>query len=62
MTKFTNGVKWYKKLPIKQKIALKECVHMLTGMRWEDFTILFTPRERLEIIYDKLELEGFDVS
>jgi len=30
-------------------------------MKWEDFNLLFSPRERLEILHNKLMLEGFDV-
>lgn len=55
------GIEWYKKLSIEQKLALKECAVLLTGIKWEDYTILFTPRQRIEILYDKLKLEGFDV-
>jgi hypothetical protein len=55
----TAGTKWYKTLSINQKIELKECSYLICGMRWEDFTILFTPRQRLEILHQKLQLEGF---
>lgn len=57
----TDGVEWYKTLSLNQKLGLKECAHLLTGIRWEQFTILFTPRQRLEILYEKMKLEGFDV-
>jgi hypothetical protein len=57
----TDGVEWYKNLSLDQKLGLKECAHLLTGMRWEQFTILFSPRQRLEILYEKMKLEGFDV-
>ena len=56
-----DGIEWYKKLTLEQKLGLKECAVLLTGMKWEDYTILFTPRQRIEILYDKLKLEGFDV-
>jgi len=57
----TAALEWYKKLTIDQKIGLKECAYLLTGMKWEDYTLLFTPRQRVELLYDKLKLEGFDV-
>ncbi len=54
-------VSWYKSLSLNQKMALKEVSALICGMKWEDFNILFSPRERLEILHNKLMLEGFDV-
>ena len=53
-----DSLTWYKLLTLAQRFALKEMCIGICGMRWEDFTILFSPRERLEIIYGKLKLEG----
>ena len=55
------AVSWYKSLSLNQKLALKEVSALICGMKWEDFNTLFTPRERLRILHDKLILEGFDV-
>ena len=55
------AVSWYKSLSLNQKMALKEVSVLICGMKWEDFNILFTPRERLEILHNKLMLEGFNV-
>ena len=55
------AVSWYKSLSLNQKMALKEVSVLICGMKWEDFNILFSPRERLEILHNKLMLEGFDV-
>lgn len=55
------AVSWYKSLSLNQKMALKEVSALICGMKWEDFNILFSPRERLGILYNKLKLEGFDV-
>jgi len=52
---------WYKGLTLTQRFALKEMCVFICGMKWEDFNILFSPRERLDIIYEKLKLEGFSV-
>ena len=52
-------MKWYKSLTLNQKFALKELSESICGMKWEDFNILFTPRERIELLYNKLKLEGF---
>lgn len=54
-----NATDWYKSLPIMSKIGLKEAAVLLVGMEWKDFNILFTPRERIEIIHQKLLLEKF---
>jgi hypothetical protein len=53
------AVSWYKSLSLNQKMALKEVSALICGMKWEDFNILFSPRERLEILHNKLILEGF---
>jgi hypothetical protein len=55
------AVIWYKSLSINQKMGLKEVSSLICGMKWEDFNILFTPRERLEILHNKLMMEGFAV-
>ena len=55
------AVIWYKSLSINQKMGLKEVSVLICGMKWEDFNILFTPRERLEILHNKLIFEGFAV-
>ena len=55
------AVSWYKSLSLNQKMALKEVSALICGMKWEDFNILFSPRERLEILHNKLMSEGFDV-
>ena len=52
---------WYKKLTINQKINLKDCCEELTGITWDDMGKLFNFRERINILYDKLRLEGFDI-
>ena len=56
-----TAVIWYKSLSINQKMGLKELSELICGMKWEDFNILFTPQERLEILHNKLMLEGFAV-
>jgi hypothetical protein len=53
-----RALDWYKNLSIEQKIQLKELSELISGIKWEDFTIIFTPRERLEILFTKLLDEG----
>ena len=55
------AVSWYKSLSLNQKMALKEVSALICGMKWEDFNLLFSPRERLQILHNKLILESFDV-
>ncbi len=50
----STAITWYKSLSLNQKMALKEVSVLICGMKWEDFNILFTPRERLEILHNKL--------
>ena len=57
MKKAVSGLEWYKKLTMQQRFLLKEMSGKICGMNWEDFTILFSPRERIEILYQKLRLE-----
>ena len=57
-----DSINWYKSLSLQQKMGLKEISTLICGMKWEDFNILFTPRERLEILYNKLILEGFQLN
>ena len=47
-------IEWYKSLPINMKIELKVNTEILCGIKWENFIILFTPRERLNIVIKKL--------
>ncbi len=42
----STGVEWYKTLSLDQKFGLKETAHLLTGMRWEQFPLLVSPRQR----------------
>lgn len=52
-----KAITWYKSLTINQKILVKEITILLTGMEWKDFIIIFSPRERLNIVYNKLKKE-----
>lgn len=52
---------WYKILGIHQKLALKELCFIICGMKQKQFNCLFTPREKIEILYEKLQLKEFDI-
>jgi len=55
-------MEWYKNLDINQKINLKDCTLLLCGVEWEALSLLFNFRERVEIVYNKLKIEGFDLT
>ena len=52
-----TAVEWYKSLSINQKINLKEMTILICGLDWQTFNCLFTPLERIQIIYNKLKIE-----
>jgi len=52
---------WYGQLSIHQRINIKECFEVLCGISWENMGKIFSLRVRITIIYDKLQLEGFDI-
>lgn len=54
-------MEWYKSLTIEQKINLKDCCALITGMTWEELSILFSFREKIRLIHKKLQLEEFEV-
>lgn len=54
-------MKWYLSLSINQKINAKECFALLTGIKFEDLSFMFSFSERIDIMYDKLKMEGFNV-
>lgn len=54
-------MKWYKTLSINQRINLKGCSPLITGATFEQLGVLFSFNERIEIIHNKLIMEGFHV-
>lgn len=56
-----KAMKWYRSLDINTRINAKTYFKMLCGMRWEEAGKLFSMRERIGIMYDKLLKEGFAV-
>jgi hypothetical protein len=55
------SIDWYKSLSIEQKINLKDCTHLIIGVEFKQIIKLFTLKEVIKILYDKLKLEGFQV-
>lgn len=54
-------MEWYKTLTIHQKINAKECFELLTGISFGSLAFLFTLPERMDIMLNKLRIEGFEV-
>lgn len=54
-------MEWYKTLDINQRINLKDVFHLICGLRWEDVGRLISMRDRIDIVYNKLKMEGFDI-
>lgn len=42
-------------------INFKEYYHLITGISFESLGCLFSFRERVEMAYEKLKMEGFDI-
>ncbi len=54
-------MKWYKTLTIEQRIGLKEACPLICGAPFSFLTYLLGFRDTIEILYEKLKIEGFDV-
>ena len=52
---------WYKTLDINKRIALKELCKTICGVTWEQLRLLFSMSENIELLYRKLQLEGFEL-
>lgn len=53
-----TAISWYRLLSINQKIQLKQLSEDICGFPWETIGLLLTPRERIEVLYEKLKIEG----
>jgi len=54
-------MEWYLSLNINQRINAKDCYKLLFNINFGELAFLFSFEERIEIMYNKLKLEGFDV-
>lgn len=53
-----DAIDWWTQLNATQRIEIKGLVVDFTGIKWSDYLVMFTPRERLNLIYDKLLYMG----
>jgi hypothetical protein len=56
-----EALNWYKKLTPNQKINLRDIAVDLVGITWEQMGLLFSVKERINILHNKLKIEGFNV-
>ena len=54
-------MEWYKTLNIQTRINAKECFKLLCGVEFDKIGILLSFRQRIDLMYEKLKLEGFNV-
>jgi hypothetical protein len=51
----SEALEWWGGLTPNQKIGLKEMSASVCGLPWDAFSMLFSPRERIEMIYHKIQ-------
>lgn len=54
-------MEWYKRLTINQRINAKECFELLCGVGFQEIGSILSLRERIDLMFEKLKIEGFDV-
>jgi hypothetical protein len=54
-------MKWYLTLSINQRINLKANSVLITGIHFDLFVRLFGLKEAINLIYDKLIIEGYEI-
>lgn len=53
-----KDMEWYKTLSINQRIGVKECYDLATGLTWEIAISFFGFNMAIELFYSKLKMEG----
>ena len=56
-----QGMKWYLTKTIHEKITIKDTFYLLCGVKFSDLSFMFSFSERVDMMYQKLLLEGFIV-
>ena len=51
-------MEWYKSLDIHTRINCKDCFELLCGVGFSEIGCLLSFKERIEVMYDKLQMEG----
>ena len=50
-------MEWYKTLNIHQRINIKECFNLICGIEWDALNFMFSLKEKIEILENKLRKE-----
>lgn len=53
-----ESLDWYKSLPVNTRITMKSMINLITGVSYEYLILLFGLRETIQLVYDKLKMEG----
>ena len=51
-------MEWYKSLDINSRITAKSCFELVKGLKFEDLSFLFSFKERVDMLYNKLQQEN----
>lgn len=54
-------MEWYKKKSIHERINIKDACPMILGVEFHWLVQIFSFSEAIDLIYNKLKLEGFNV-
>lgn len=54
-------MKWYKTLNKNQKLRIREVFELSTGQKLSDMVEVFSFSECMDILYNKLKIEGFKI-
>lgn len=54
-------MEWYKSLNINMRIQAKDCFKMICGYDFSEMGLILSFKERIEVMHEKLKLEGFEV-
>lgn len=54
-------MEWYKSLKREQKVNIREVFELACGLSLNTALLLFSFRECMDILHDKLVIEEFDV-
>lgn len=55
-------MKWYKQQPKNIKLKIREVFELATGQKLSDMIKLFTFSECMDLLYDKLVIDGFNIN
>ena len=54
-------MEWYKGLNIDQKINVKVLCPLILGVKFEELSFMFSFREKIDMIYNRLRTEWFQI-